>query len=62
MFGFVKKMFIGLLSVCTTGRFCDLFTSRLREPIKRVYLNNQPCQAIPIIVDIKPDKTFFFNY
>ena len=40
MFGFIKEMFIGLLSVCTKVRFGSSLPS-----IKCLTSNNLPCQA-----------------
>ena len=45
MFGFIKKMFIELLSFCTIVR-------PIKRPIKLVFLNNRPRQTRPILVDI----------
>ena len=40
MFGFIKKMFVGLLGVCTKVRF-----GASLPPIKCLTSNNRPCQA-----------------
>ena len=48
MFGFIKKMFIGLLSAWTTGEFGESLVFDSKRPIKCVSLNNQPCKTRPI--------------
>ena len=45
-------MFIGLLSVCSKGRFGESLASNYEGCIKYVSLNNRPCQARPILVNI----------
>ena len=62
MFGFIKKMFIGLLSACTIGQFAESLVSNLKGPIKYVSLNNQPCQIRPEIGNINADKTLFYPF
>ena len=62
MFGFVIKMFIGLLSPCTIGGFRDSLVSNLKRPIKCISLNNQPCKARPTIVNTNSDKTLFYPF
>ena len=52
MFGFIKKMLIGLINVCTTGSFGGSLASNSKGPIKCISLNYQPCQVITTIVDI----------
>ena len=47
MFGFIKKMFIGLLSAWTTGEFGESLVFDSKRPIKCVFLNNQPCKTRP---------------
>ena len=42
MFGFIEKMFIGLLSALTAKYFCESIVSNTEGHIKCVYLNNQP--------------------
>ena len=50
--GFIKKMFIRLLSVCTAGIFNRSLVSKFQGPMKYVFLNNRPCQARPTLVEI----------
>ena len=57
-----KKMFIGLLSVCTIGSFGESLVSNSKGPIKCVTLNNRPCQAIPTLVNINSDETLFYPF
>ena len=59
MFGFINKMFIGLISTCTRGSFCESLVFNSKGSIKCLSLNKQPCQASPTLVDIKPDETLF---
>ena len=59
MFGLIKKMFIGLLSVCTIG---SLSGSLVSITIKCVYLTNRSCQARPTIFNINFDETFLSIY
>ena len=61
MFGFIKNMFIGSLSVCTTESFRGSLTSNSKGPITCVSLNNLG-QARPTIVDIKSNKTLFYLF
>ena len=58
MFGFIEKMFIGLLSALTAKYFCESIVSNTEGHIKCVYLNNQPWQARPIL-DINSNETLF---
>ena len=36
MFGFIKKIFIGLLRVCAIGSFRESLISNLKKPVKCV--------------------------
>ena len=45
MFGFIKKMFVGLLSVCTIVSFGESLASSSKGSIKFLTLYNQPCKA-----------------
>ena len=47
IFGFIKKMFIGLLRVCTAGIFDGSLASNSEGYIKYVSLNNRPPKARP---------------
>ena len=51
MFGFIKKMFIGLLSPCTIS-FDESLVSNLKGPIKCAPLDNQPCQTRLTVVNV----------
>ena len=62
MFGFIKKMFVGLLSVCAIVSFGKSLASIYKGPIKCVPLNNQPCQARPTIVNKNYDETLFYPF
>ena len=46
MFGFIKKMFIGLLSTCTTAKLGESLAFNSEKRIKSLSLNNRPYQAI----------------
>ena len=54
MFGFIKKMFIGLLLTyaCTARSFGESFASNSEGRIKLVSLNNRPCQARSTLINI----------
>ena len=45
-------MVIALLSACTTRILDGSLATSSKGHIKCVFLNNQPCQAIPTFVDI----------
>ena len=59
MFGFIKKLFFGLLSVCAVGSFDVLLATNYKEPIKYIHSNNQSCQTRPTIVN---DETLFYPF
>ena len=44
MVEFIKKIFIGLLSVLTVRIFDESLVSNSKGPIKYVTLTNRPCQ------------------
>ena len=52
MFGFIKEMFIELLSTCTIESFGESLAFYSIGPMKYVSLNNQSCQAGPVLVNI----------
>ena len=58
MFGFINKVFVGLLSVCLIN-FSESIVSNSKGLTKCVSLSNQSCQARPMLVDINSDETFF---
>ena len=60
MFRFIKKIFIGLLSVCTQVSFRGSLTPK--EPKKCLTLNSRPCQARPTLVNIDSDETLFIHF
>ena len=45
MFGFIIKMFMGLLRACTIGRFGEPFAFNFKGPIKCLSVKNQPMQG-----------------
>ena len=51
MFGFIKKKFVGLLSVRITARLVESLASNSEGRIKRVFRNNRPCQVRPTLID-----------
>ena len=59
---FIKKIFIKLLSACTTGSFSGSLASNSKASIKCVSLNNRPCQARPTIANIKSNETLFYPF
>ena len=61
MLGFIKKIFIGLLSVCAIGTSSGSFTANMKGFMKFVSLNNQPCKARPEPVNINSNKTLFIH-
>ena len=50
MFGFIRKMFIALSSVCTQVNFSGSLPPK--KPIKCLTLNNRLCQGRPRLVNI----------
>ena len=62
VFDFIKKMFVGLLSVCTIRSFGESLVYNSKIPIKRVSLNNHPHQARPALANINSDETFFYPF
>ena len=50
-------MVIGLLSACSIESFGESLAFNSKAPIKCVSLNNQLCQARPILVSINSDET-----
>ena len=57
MFGFFKKMFTGLLSVCAIGSLGESLASK--GPIKCVSLNNLSCK---VDQNINSDETLFYPF
>ena len=62
MFGFIEKLFIGLLSVYPIGSFGASLASNYKEPIKCVSLNNKPCKARKTLIKINSDKALFYPF
>ena len=62
MFGFMKTIFIVLLSAWTIGRFGELLGFKFKEPIKCLSLSNQQWKARPTIFNINSDKTLFYLF
>ena len=62
MFGFIKKIFIGLLNTRIIGQFGESLDSYYKGPIKCVSLNNQPCQTRPKLIDINSNETLLYPY
>ena len=62
MLGFIKKIFIGLLSVCAIETSSGSFTTNVKGFMKFVSLNNQPCKARPEPVNINSNKTLFYSF
>ena len=60
MFGYVKEIFTGLLSICTIVSFSRSLPSNYKEPIKCVSLNNRPYQNRGTLVDINLNETLFY--
>ena len=48
-------MFIDLLSVCASGRFCEPLSSNSKGRLKFIFLSNQPCQ-------INSNDTLFYPF
>ena len=57
-----KKMFVGLLGVCTIKSFSGSLPSNYKEPIKCVSLNNQLCQSRPTLIDINSHENLFHPF
>ena len=62
MFDFCKRMFIDLLSVCASGRFCEPLSSNSKGRLKFIFLSNQPCQTRPTLFDINSNDTLFYQF
>ena len=62
MFGFIKKIFIGLLSICTTTRLRESLNSNSERRVKYVSLNKRPCEAGPTLVDTNSYETLFYRF
>ena len=62
IFGHINKIFIGLLSVCTTGRFCGSLVFNFKGPVTCVSLSNQPCQARTSFVDVNFNEAVFYSF
>ena len=60
MVWFIKKMFIGLLSVWTMWSFGESLVSNSKVPIKYVSLNNHLCQATVTLVNVNSSETLFY--
>ena len=60
--GYIEKLFIELLSFCTIRSFCESLTFNSTGSTKYVSLNNKPCQARLILVNINSVIKFFFNH
>ena len=56
MFGFIKKMFIGLLSFGVPTRFGDWLAT------KCVSMSNQPYQPRPAIVNINSHEPLYYPF
>ena len=60
MFGFFERIFILLLSICTTNlSFGGALPS---DHIKCISLNNRPCKAISILVDINSNAPLYYPF
>ena len=59
MFGFIKKMLIGLLSVSTIGSFRESLFPNLKRPINCV---SQPWKARPAFINTNSDETLFYPF
>ena len=59
MYGFIKRVFIGLLSVCILIRFGRPLASNYKQPIKCVSLTNRPCQTRSTLFNVNSNETLF---
>ena len=62
MFGFILKMFIGLLSSCTTRGFGASLASNSKGCSKYVSLHNRTCRATGTLVNINSNETIFYPF
>ena len=62
MFGFIKRLCIGLLSVSTIGSFGESLVSNFERHIKCMSISNRLCQARPALIDINPNETLFYPF
>ena len=60
--GLLKKVFIGLLSVCSTGSSGESLVSNSKGHIKYVSLNNWPCPARPTLVNINSNEYLYYSF
>ena len=60
MVWFIKKMFIGLLSIWTMWSFGESLVSNSKVPIKYVSLNNYLCQATVTLVNVSSSETLVY--
>ena len=60
MSGFIQKVFIGLLRVCTGETFGGLLASTTKGPIKHVSLNNRLWQTRPTLVNINFHQLLYY--
>ena len=58
-FGFIIKLLLRLLSVCTVESFGASLAYNYNKPIKSVTLNSRLCQARPTLVNINHDEILF---
>ena len=56
---FIKKMFIGLLSICTARSFGGFLASNSKGPITCLSLNNRLLQARPTLVSINFNQLLY---
>ena len=59
MVGFIRKIFIELLSASTIRSFHLSLDSNSEGRIKFVSLNKRPCQARPILANINSNEPFY---
>ena len=62
MFGFIKKIVVGLLRICEIVSFGKSLASIYKGPLKCLSLNNQTCQARPTILKKNSDETLFYPF
>ena len=62
MFGFIKRIFIGLLSVSTAGSFREWLVFNSKGPLKCKSLNNEPSKARSALVNIYSDETLLYPF
>ena len=58
---FIKQIFLGLLSVCTIGSFCESLVFNSKGRMSSMTYDNRQCQVMSTLVNINSDETIFHH-